>query len=172
MPAAILAEYETPEALIEAVRHMRTEGHAHLDAYTPYPLVELEDAVGLKPSPVPRYVLIGGILGVFFAWFIQWYPSAVDYPLNVSGFNPNSLPSYVFISFELGILFGGLTAFLAVFALARLPRLWDPIDEVEGFERASVDRFFLLVARTDVESAERQLEATAPLRVVRMGARP
>lgn len=164
----VLAEFETPEELLEAARRMRADGHELEDAYTPCRVEGLEEILGLRRTRIPWLVLGAGLVAAVLAYLLQWWITVVDYPLNVGGRPLHSAPAFVPISFEMAILFGALAGFAALFVAGGMPKLWDPVFEVEGFERASVDRYWLAVADGDGGPAER-LESLGALRVVRLG---
>lgn len=145
----MIAEFDQPEPLLKAIRRARKAGYERLDAYTPFPVPELAEVLGLPKSPVPLLALIGGVLGAGGAFFMQWYSAAIDYPWIVAGRPYNSWPSFVPITFELGILTASLFIFIGLFAISRLPRLHHPIFNAPRFRRVSRDRFFLLIEAGD-----------------------
>lgn len=141
----LLAEFDSEEACVAAAVAIRQKGWTHLDAYLPYAAKNVEQALGLAPSNLPGWVLLFGLIGAATAYLILWWTQNVDYPLNVGGHPTNAVPAYVPITFETSVLFAGFASFFAMLRLCRLPRLWHAVFEVPGFERASIDRFFLLV---------------------------
>ncbi len=145
----LLAEFERPADLLEAVRRVREEGYRKTDAFTPMPLEGLSDALGVPPSPLPALVLAGGILGGVGAFAMQYYASVIDSPLNIGGRPLNSWPSFVVITFELTVLGAALAAVLGMLALNGLPRPYHPVFNVPRFALASRNRFFLLVEAAD-----------------------
>jgi hypothetical protein len=169
----LLAEFASAEELSGAVSRLVTGGYRRLDTFTPYPVEEAIEAMGLPRSRIPLFVLLAGVSGIVIAYLIQWWTNAVDYPLVIGGMPLNSVPSHVPIMFETCVLLGGLTAFAALLFFTRLPALWHPVFEVEGFERASIDRFFLGVDAADAafDSARttEELRQAGALRVVVIG---
>lgn len=149
MRDGLLAEFETSDQLLAAIRELRERGLGRLDAFVPYPIPGLDEALGLSRSRIPAYALVAGAVGAATAYFVQYFTSSVDYPLNVGGRPPHTPLMFVPITFELTVLFAALAAFLAVFLLSGLPRLWHPVFEVDGFERATIDRFWLGVDSRD-----------------------
>lgn len=145
----VLAEFRTPAALIEASRKVREAGYRRFDAHTPFPVHGLERAMGLKRSLVPLFVLVLGLGGAAGGMLLQWWVSAVEYPLVVSGKPFFSWPAFVPITFECGVLGGALGALGGFLALSRLPRHHHPLFASEAFERMSDDRFFLSVEAED-----------------------
>ena len=145
----VIAEFAKPEALVHAVHAARKEGYQVIEAYTPYPIEELHDAIGHGPSRVPLLVLIGGIAGGLFGFFLQYWTSAVDYPLNVGGRPYNSWVSFIPITFECTILFAGIAAVLGMLVLNGLPMPYHPVFSVPRFQLASRDRYFLMILARD-----------------------
>lgn len=173
--AGLLAEFETPQALLDAARAVRAAGLTHVEAYTPFAVPEVEEALALPRSPIARIVFVAGLIGAISAYAFLYWVTAVDDPRLVGGMPAHSGPAYIPITFETMVLFASVTAFLSFFALSRLPRLWHPVFEAEGFESATVHRFWLGIdARDpalDVSQATRLLVDAGALRVVR-GAEP
>ena len=157
----LLAEYGTPEALAFAARRMRDEGYSAMEAYTPFPVEGLGEALGRTHGrALPLSVLLGGIAGGILGYILQFYLNAVNYPLNVGGRPLNSWPAYFVVTFELAVLGAALAAVIAMFVLCRLPRLHHPLFNVQRFSLASRDRFFLGVRADDAkydETATREL---------------
>jgi hypothetical protein len=145
----LLAEFETPTALIEAARGARAAGYRKLDAYTPYPIHELTEALRLPRTKLPIVVFAGGALGCATALSMQWFASAVHYPINVGGRPLASWPSFIPITFELTVLFAAIAAVLGMLALNGLPMPYHPVFNVPRFALASRDRFFLSVEAGD-----------------------
>ena len=156
----IMAEFGTPEALVGGVRDLRALGLDRLDTFSPYPVREVEPLLGMRRSLIPRWVLAGGLSGAAFAYILEWWCAAVSYPINVGGRPLQSAPAFVPIAFETAILAASLTAFITVVLYARLLRLYDPVFETPGFERATVDRFW--VAAFVDEARFHALEAEEP----------
>ncbi|MFQ5604148.1 MAG: DUF3341 domain-containing protein [bacterium] len=145
----LLAEFENPEQLIEAATKAREHGFQKMDAYTPFPVEELPQAVGFKKPMLPLIVLIGGIVGALLGFGMQYYASVISYPLNVGGRPLNSWPSFIPITFEMTILVAAFSAVLGMFALNKLPMPYHPVFNVPRFKLASRDRFFLCIESKD-----------------------
>jgi hypothetical protein len=145
----IMAEFETPEALIHAARRAREEGYRQLDAYTPFAIEELADLLHARSTWIPLIVLGGGITGFLTGLALQYWAAAIDYPLNIGGRPLASIPAFIPISFELTILFAAGAAVLGMLALNGLPMPYHPVFNVARFVRASQDRFFLLIMASD-----------------------
>jgi hypothetical protein len=165
----LIAEFTEPAQLLEAARRARAQGYRCLDAYTPFPVEDLSEALGYRRTGVPFLVLMGGTVGALGGYFMEWYSMAVDYPINIGGRPFNSWPAYIPITFELMVLVASVTAIVGMLALNRLPRPHHPVFGVPGFERASTDRFFLCVEASDPKfdaAATRQfLHSLQPLSV-------
>jgi hypothetical protein len=148
-PYALVAEFETPEQLIAAAERARAAGYKKMDAYTPFPVHGLSDAIGFDDKKIPWTVFAGGLAGAFTGYTLQWYTSVIDYPMNVGGKPLNSLPSFVPITFEVTILLASFGAFFGMLIYNRLPKPYHSIFNTPGFERASQDRFFLALESSD-----------------------
>ncbi|HTN72429.1 MAG TPA: DUF3341 domain-containing protein [Methylomirabilota bacterium] len=145
----LMAEFDNAEALLAAARRAFTEGFRKMDAYSPFPIEGLAEGLGFHRTGVPLIVLIGGILGCAGGFFLQYWASVIDYPINVGGRPLNSWPSFIPVTFELTILIAALSAFFAVLALNGLPMPYHPVFNVERFELATRNRFFLCIEAAD-----------------------
>jgi hypothetical protein len=144
-----LAEFSTPEALTESAHRARGAGFQRMDAYSPFPVEGLEEALGLPHSRVPRIVLISGIIGALTGAFMQYYSAVYDYPLNIGGRPLNSWPAFVIVTFELTIMFAGLSAVFGMLALNGLPKPHHPLFNEPRFARVTQDRFFFCIQAND-----------------------
>lgn len=145
----VIAEFESPVELIEAARRARETGYRKLDAYTPYPIHELTEALKLPRTKLPIIVFIGGALGGATGLFLQWFATSVHYPINVGGRPLASWPSYIPITFELTVLFAAIAAVLGMLGLNGLPMPYHPVFNLPRFALASRDRFFLAIEAGD-----------------------
>lgn len=148
-PFGLIAEFDSPEILIEAARRCRADGYRRMDAYSPFPLEGLADAIGFRERWLPLVALAGGAIGGIGGYLLQWWLNAVDYPINVGGRPLNAWPAFAVGGFELMVLGAVLALLLGMLVLNRLPRLHHPVFDAQHFERAAVDRFFLLIERED-----------------------
>jgi hypothetical protein len=144
----LLAEFETPEQLVEAAKKACDEGYRDLDAFTPFPVYELFPVLRLRDRRVLWLGLAGGIFGSALAFGMQLFTN-FDYPINVGGRPLYALSAFAVVAFELTVLFAALTPAIGMLALNGLPRLHHPVFSAPRFYRASRDRFFLCVLATD-----------------------
>ena len=144
----MMAEFDSATALFDAARSTRQAGYTKIDAYSPFPIEGLAEEIG-APHDVPLVVLIGGIIGGLTGYLMQYWMSAVDYPLNIGGKPPHSWPAFIVITFEMTILFAGISAVFGMLALNGLPMPYHPVFNVPRFALASKDRFFLIVFSSD-----------------------
>jgi hypothetical protein len=145
----LLAEFDSPTALVEATRRMRAAGHDRLETSTPFPIKELDEVLGLRRSPLPLITLVGGVIGCLGGFFMQYYAAVLSYPLNIGGRPLNSWPAFVPLTFELAVLVAAVSAVFGMLLLSGLPRPFHPVFTVQRFGRASQDRFFLCVEARD-----------------------
>jgi len=145
----VMAEFDTPTGLVNAARAAREKGYRKLDAYSPFPVEELNDALHLHKNRLPLIVLIGGIVGGIAGYLLQYYVTVVNFPINVGGRPLHSWPAYIIITFELTILFAAISAVLGLLALCGLPTPYHPTFNVPRFAQASRNRFFLCIEATD-----------------------
>lgn len=151
LPSGLLAEFGTPERLAEAVRAARKAGAKGVDAFTPFPVDEVAEALGFRENLIPRLGLIGGVVGLVGAYAMQ-IATNLDYPLDIGGRPLIALQAFALIGFELTVLFSVLFMVAGFFILNRLPRYHQPLFWVDRFERATRDGFFLFVATEDAKA--------------------
>ncbi len=167
--AGVLAEYDTPEAVMAAAEKVRDAGYKHWDTHTPFPVHGMDEAMGMKMSALPWIVLIGGITGALSGIALQWWTNAVDYPFKISGKPFFSLPANIPVTFELTILFSAFGAFFGMLALNRLPEFNHPLLRNDRFRRATTDGFFISVESRDPQFDEAKtselLRSTSPAAV-------
>jgi hypothetical protein len=155
----LMAEFDSPDALVEAARRTQALGYRKFDAYTPFPIEELHEAMDAHRTAVPLLVLLGGIVGGLGGYGLEYWVSAVAYPLNIGGRPFHSWPAFIPITFETTVLVAALTAVFGMLALNRLPEPYHPVFNVPRFALATRDRFFLCI-----ESADPKFDASATRR--------
>jgi ActD protein len=162
----LLAEFDDPTSLVAAAERARHEGYLRMDAYSPYPIEELHEAIGARHTRLPLIVLVGGVVGCVGGYVLQWWAAASAYPLNVGGKPLHSWPAFIPVTFECTILAAALTAVLAMLALNGLPMPYHPVFNVPRFALASRNRFFLCIEavdpKFDVDATRRFLETLNP----------
>ena len=155
----VMAEFDNPTALVNATREAYERGYRKLDAYSPFPIEELSEALHLHKNKLPLIVLIGGVLGGTLGYLLQYYVTVIHYPINVAGRPLHSWPMYIVITFEMTVLLAALAAVLGLLALCGLPMPYHPAFNVPRFALASRNRFFLCIEATDPLFDRQQTEA-------------
>jgi hypothetical protein len=145
----LMAEFQDPSDVVAAARAVRAEGYRKVDAYSPFPIEELGEALGFHRSWLPPLVLLGGIAGAIGGYALQYWASVIEYPMNIGGKPYHSWPAFIPPTFETTILLAALTAVLGMLALNGLPEPYHPVFNVPSFALASRDRFFLCIESTD-----------------------
>ncbi len=145
----VMAEFDNPTSVVEAARAAHEEGYRCLDAYSPYPLEALSEAIGFHKNRLPLIVLIGGIIGMISGYALQYYVSVINYPLNVGGKPLHSWPAYIPITFETTVLGAALAAIFGMLALNGLPEPYHPVFNAPNFALATRDRFFVVIEARD-----------------------
>lgn len=145
----IMAEFDTPTELVDAARQVRDAGYKKTDAFSPFPLHEIDEALGIKRSILPFLVLGGGVAGLLTGLGLQYFVHVIDYPLNVGGRPYFSLPSFIPPAYELTILFAAATAVFGMLLLNGLPQPYHPVFNVPRFALATREKFFLLIETKD-----------------------
>jgi hypothetical protein len=145
----LVAEFASPTVVVEAARRAREAGYRSMDAYSPYPIPELTDALELPKTKLPLLVLAGGVIGCATALLMQWFSAVIHYPLNVAGKPLASWPSFIPVTFELTILFAAFAAVFGMIGMNGLPMPYHPIFNASHFALASRDRFFLCIEAKD-----------------------
>ena len=165
----MVAEFESPTALVHAAQKAREAGYRKLDAYSPMPIEELHEALGLPQTKLPLIVLGGGLTGALVGYGLQLWSSTIAYPLNVGGRPLHSWPSFIVPTFETTILFSALAAVLGMIVLNGLPMPYHPVFNAKRFAMASRDRFFLCIESIDPKfdqtETRRFLESLGPREV-------
>ena len=167
---AMMAEFASGPALLDGIRALTACGVSRFDAFTPYEVHGLQELLGVRRSRLTWIALFIGLAFGGGAYLLQWWINVVDYPLNIGGRPYHSAPAFIPITFEMTVLFAAAAALISAIVLGGLPRLWHPVFDIPGFERASIDRFWLAVgvgdAALDRDRDTAALEAVGALRVV------
>jgi hypothetical protein len=165
----LMAEFESPTALVAAARKAREAGYRKMDAYSPIPIEELHEALGLPQTKLPFVVLGGAIFGGLAGYGLQWWASTIAYPFNIGGRPLHSWPSFLVPTFETTILFSALAAVFGMLALNGLPMPYHPVFNDKRFAMATRDRFFLCIESVDpkfeMAQTRRFLESLQPREV-------
>jgi hypothetical protein len=145
----VMAEFSSADALIAAAHQVHAAGYEKVDAFTPYPVEAVSEALALPRSKVPLIVLIGGLLGGFGGYMLQYWSQLIVYPMNIGGRPPHSWPAFIVPTFECTILGAALSAVLGMILINGLPQPYHPVFNVPRFALASRDRFFLVIEARD-----------------------
>ena len=145
----LLAEFPSADSLCAAARHVRERGYTRVEAYSPFAIEGLDEIVGADKGWIAPLTLLGGLLGGAGTYFLQWYAAVVDYPIDIGGRPLHSWPAFIPATFEITILGAALAAVVTMLVANGLPRLHHPLFEVEEFELASRNRFFLCLPARD-----------------------
>jgi hypothetical protein len=155
----IIAEFAEPEQLLHAARAAYKAGYRKMDAYSPYAIEGLAEAIGFQKTRVPLIMLLGGISGALTAYAMQWYSAVIDYRLNVGGRPLHSWPAFVPITFELTVLFASIAGVIGMLVLNGLPKPYHPVFNAPEFRLASQTRFFLCIEASDPLFREEEVRA-------------
>jgi hypothetical protein len=162
----MMAEFDSATSLMEAAHRTHAAGYRKVDAYSPFPVEGLAEAIGFHSNAVPLVVLIGGLIGGLTGYLMQYWMAVISYPVNVGGKPYHSWPAFIVITFEMTILFAGISAVLGMLALNGLPMPYHPVFHVPRFAFATKDRFFLIVFSSDPKysalETRRFLESLGP----------
>jgi len=165
----IMAEFGTAEQLLASTRAAYQAGYRQMDAYSPYAIEGLAEALGFTKTRLPLITLLGGIVGGLTAYVMQWYSAVLDYPLNVGGRPLHSWPAFIPITFELTVLFAAIAGLIGMLWLNRLPKPYHPVFNVPEFKLASQNRFFLCIEARDrlfrADEVKQLLEQQSPISV-------
>ena len=146
----LMAEFEDVTGLVNGAKRAHADGYRRLDAFTPFPVHELFDALDAHDKRLPLAVLLGGIAGCCAGFGLCYWVSVMAYPLNIGGRPLNSWPSFIPVTFEVTILLASFTAVFSMLGLNGLPMPYHPVFNVKRFaEHASQDGFFLAIEAED-----------------------
>lgn len=145
----IMAEFDNPSDLVAAARRTHAAGYRRVNGYSPYPIEELDEAIGFTRTTLPLIVFAGGLLGGLGGFFMQYWMEVIDYPLNVGGKPFNSWPAFIPITFECTVLMASFAAVLGMLLLNKLPQPYHPVFNAPNFALATKDKFFLVIEAND-----------------------
>jgi hypothetical protein len=145
----LMAEFDTPTEVVVAAEKTHAEGYRRMDAYSPFPVEGLAEAIGFGHNRVALVCLIGGLCGLATAYLLQWWINWIAYPVNIGGRPFHSWPSFIIVTFELTILFGGLSAAIGMLVMNGLPLPYHPVFNVPRFSAATRDKFFICIEAAD-----------------------
>ena len=169
----LMAEFEDPTSLVTATERAHHEGYRCMDAYSPFPIEELHEALGSHHTRLPLIVLIGGLVGGIGGYVLQYWVSVIAYPVNIGGKPMHSWPAFIPVTFECTILAAALSCVLGMLALNGLPMPYHPVFNLPRFALASRNRFFLCIEskdpKFDVEATRHFLETLNPREVSTVG---
>jgi ActD protein len=165
----LMAEFDDPTSLVTATERAHREGYRRMDAYSPFPIEELHEALGSRHTRLPLIVLIGGLIGCIGGYSLEYWVSVIAYPVNIGGKPLHSWPAFIPVTFECTILAAALACVLGMLALNGLPMPYHPVFSVPRFALASRNRFFLCIEskdpKFDIEETRRFLETLNPREV-------
>jgi hypothetical protein len=141
----VMAQFDSPSHLVAAARETYEAGYRQINGYSPFPIEELDEAIGFKRTTLPLIVLAGGILGALGGFFMQYWTEVIDYPIIVGGKPFNSWPAFIPITFECTVLAASFAAVFGMLALNKLPQPYHPVFNAPSFALATRDSFFLVI---------------------------
>jgi len=168
-PYGLMAEFETPDALLAAAEKAREAGYRQMDGYSPFPIHGLDEALGQKRTKLPIIVFCGGLTGAVTGYLMQALATGWHYRILVGGKAPHSWPAFIPVTFEMTILFSAITAVVSMILLNGLPQPYHPVFNAPGFDRATRDRFFLCIEAKDpkfsLADTKKFMQGLSPLSV-------
>ena len=166
----VMAQFDSPSHLVAAARETYEAGYRQINGYSPFPIEELDEAIGFKRTTLPLIVLAGGVLGALGGFFMQYWTEVIDYPIIVGGKPFNSWPAFIPITFECTVLAASFAAVFGMLALNKLPQPYHPVFNASSFALATRDSFFLVIEAKDPkfnrDEAVRFLKTLEPMEVV------
>lgn len=155
----LLAEFDSARALLDAAHKTHAAGYARTDAFSPFPIHGLAEALGFKDRRISTFVFLGGLTGALSGYGLQYWASTIAYPMNIGGRPLHSWVSFIPPTFELTILFAAFTAGISMIVLNGLPQPYHPVFNAKRFSQASQDKFFLVIEASDPKFREHETRA-------------
>lgn len=166
----VIAEFSDAQSLVDAANKTREAGYTEIDAFSPFPIHGLAEAIGFHKSRLAAVVLTMGLLGGAGGFFMCWYANVIAYPINIGGRPYNSWPAWIPITFECAILLAAFGAVFGMLALNGLPMPYHPVFNVPRFDQASRDKFFLVIQsrdpKFDIDDVWKFLESLQPREIL------
>ncbi len=153
-----LARFANPAELIEAAKKIRDAGYEKFDCHSPFPIHGMDDAMGLKRSPLGY--IVGGmtLTGATVGMTLQYWIAAIEYPLVISGKPFFSWQAFMIVTFALFVLFGAFGAVFGMFHLNRLPRLHHPVFYSDNFAKVTDDAFYVSIEADDEQFDDKKIQ--------------
>jgi hypothetical protein len=145
----MMGEFATPADLLNAIRRAKEAGYTRFEAFTPFPIEEVNKAVIERPTRLPILIFIGGLAGCLMGYLLQYYVHVWHNPYNVGGRPHHSWPNFIPVTFELTILLAAATAVVGMLLGNRLPQPYHPVFNIPRFDLASQERFYLVIEAED-----------------------
>lgn len=145
----LIAEFDSPDVLLAAARRTYAAGFRKLDAFSPFPIEGLSEALEVKDNRVALFTLLGGLFGCAGGFGMQYYAAVINYPFNIGGRPLNSWPAFVPVTFELTVLCASFGALISLLWLNGFPKPYHPVFNAPRFNLATFNRFFLCIKARD-----------------------
>jgi len=162
----LVAQFDDPDSLVHACEKAKNSGYTKMDAYTPFPIHGIDDAIGIRRTGLPFIVLVVALGAVCLGLGMQYYTNAVEesplfpgYAFKISGKPLFSLPANIPVTFEVIVLSSAFATFFGMWLLNGLPRLSNPLHRIERFKRVTNDKFFLMIPADDSKFERGKTEA-------------
>lgn len=169
----LLAEFDQVQAMLDGLRALRREQYHDLETYAPYDVPDVAEPLGLRRPALGWVAAVAGALGALASYAVQWWANVGDYPVNAGGRPAHAAPAFMLATVEGTFAATAIAAVVALLVLLRFPRPWAPEDEVDGFERSTVDRYWIGMAafasEQDRDHAVELLQRSGATRAVKVG---
>jgi len=156
MTALLLAEFADSMRFVDAARRAQGAHYRLVDAFTPFPVEGVHELLEPRDSRIRVAMFVGGVATAAAAYGLEYYSAVIDYPYNSGGRPLDAWPAFMLVPFATGILVAAIAGFATLLVECGLPRLHHALFAVEGFERASQDRFILALERPAADDERRR----------------